>query len=102
MFYLLHRKETALSIAHLCSMSMVTNKTLGTPFWEWLLVAPLFHQLLSRAPDEVQIDHMYIDPEKPDWGMNGLNRDRLYDFRSFVQFKKYVYHTCCVNLYIMI
>ena len=67
-------------------MSMTTNKTLGTPYWEWLRVVPLLHQLQSS--DEAQVDQMYIDPVKPDWGMNGLNRDRLWEFRNFVQFKK--------------
>jgi len=67
-------------------MSMTTNKTLGTPYKEWLLAVPLLHQLQST--DEAQTDYMYIDPERPDWGMNGLNRDRLWEFRSFVQFRK--------------
>lgn len=83
----LHRKEIALSVAYLCSMSMTTNKTLGTPYWEWLLVVPLLHEL--QSPDGKQVDQMFIDPEKPDWGTHGLNREKLYDFRSYVQFKKY-------------
>ncbi|XP_065899490.1 E3 ubiquitin-protein ligase rnf213-alpha-like isoform X3 [Dysidea avara] len=87
------RDDVARSIAHLCSVSMATNKALGTPLWEWLLAVPLFHQL--QFPEGV--DHMYIDPEKPDWGMNGLDRDRVWGFRSIVQFQK-MFHKLFTNL----
>ena len=85
--YLPHRGEVARSIAHLCSMSMTTNKSLGgTPYWEWLLAIPLLHQL--QAPDGTQVDDLYIDTDKPDWGWNGLDRTNLREFRNYVQSKK--------------
>ena len=68
-------------------MSMTANKALGgTPYWEWLLAVPLLHQL--QSPIGKTVDNTYIDPEKPDWGWNGLNRTNLKEFRLYVQSKR--------------
>jgi len=72
---------------------MTANRELGgTPYWEWLLAVPLLHQL--QSPAGTQVDHMYFDPEKPDWGWHGLNRSNLREFRLHIQSKKLVVLKC--------
>jgi len=64
---------------------MVTNKGLGSPYSEWLSTIPLLHKLQLQNKEACGD----IDPENPDWGMNGLNREALRDFKQHVKIKKY-------------
>ena len=77
---------------------MTTNRTLGTPCWEWLLAVPLLHQL--QYPAGIQV--VCIDPEKPDWGISGLDREKLWMFRDHVQNKQYMYLSMQLATYIIV
>ena len=93
-----YRKEAADSIAHICSISMAPNKAIGGPYIEWLYAVPLLHQL--KYQDETTKD---IDPDEPDWGINGLDQSKLSQFKDFIQNEKYVYiyiyNYVCISVY---
>ena len=75
------------SIAHICSVSMEFTKKNGEPYWEWLYAIPLLHQL--QLQDGVTHDYMSVDPSKPNWGTQGLKRNKLKEFSERIQSKRY-------------
>ena len=68
-------------------MSMEFIKKGGEPYWEWLYAVPLLHQL--QLQDGVTHDYMTVDPSKPNWGTQGLDRNKLKEFSENVQNKRY-------------
>ena len=60
----------------------------GEPYWEWLYAIPLLHQLLLQ--DGVTHDYMSVDPSNPNWGTQGLKRNKLKEFSEHVQSKRYL------------
>ena len=76
------------SIASICSVSMECSREGGEPYWEWLYVVPLFHQL--QLQDGVTHDYMSVDPFDVNWGTQGLNVTKLKEFRKRIHNKKYV------------
>lgn len=83
-----YREEVASGIAHVCSLSIVHDKNNGSYRCHWLYAVPLLHQLQSQD-DGVTDDHTSVDPYNVDWGINGLDKDRLQDFKCLVQNKRY-------------
>ena len=67
---------------------MVYSRTVGGPYREWLYAIPLLHQL--KYPDGISHDNVPFDPNKPDWGNDGLDHLKLEEFKKFIQNEKYV------------
>ena len=91
----------ARSIAHICSVSMEFTRKSGEPYWEWLYAVPLLHQL--QLEDGVVHDYMSFDPYKPHWGTEGLDINKLIEFRERVQKQRYIcnyawLHSCNINV----
>ena len=84
------RAEVANGIAYVCSLLIAHNKANGIRQWHWLYAVPLLHQLQSH--DGVTQDYTLTDLDSIDWGINGLDKDRLQEFKCFVQKKRYI---CC-------
>ena len=84
------------SIAQICSLSMEFTRKGGEPFWEWLYVVPLLHQL--QLQDGVTHDYMTVDPSEPNWGTEGLDRSKLKEFSERIQNKKYVWMCCYIHV----
>ena len=84
-----NRGEVASGIAYVCSLSIAHGKTDSSCQWHWLYAIPLLHQLQSQ--DGITDDHMTVDPDNVDWGINGLDKDKLKDFKCLVQSKRYSY-----------
>ena len=80
----------ARSIAHICSVSMEFTRKGGEPYWEWLYAVPLLHQL--QLDDRVVHDYMSVDPSKPNWGTEGLDMNKLIEFKERVQKQRYMYN----------
>ena len=78
----------AASIANICSITMEYTKENGEPYYEWLYAVPLLHQL--QLQDGVTHDYMSVDPTKPNWGIEGLDRSKLMEFSQRIKSKKYV------------
>ena len=83
-----YRREVASGIAYVCSLSIVHAKANGLCQWHWLYAIPLLHQL--QLQDGLTDDHMTVDPDNVDWGINGLDKDKLQDFKCLVQSKRYI------------
>ena len=62
---------------------MEFTKKGGEPYWEWLSAVPLLHQL--QLQDGVTHDYMSIDPSKPNWGTQALDRNRIAEFSKLLQ-----------------
>ena len=86
MFIIHYRGEVAGGIAYVCSLSIAHGKTQ----WQWLYAVPLLHQL--RSQDGMTQDYLTVDPDNVDWGINGLDEDKLQDFKCLVQSKRYSYN----------
>ena len=80
----------ARSVGHICSISMEFIKKDGEPYWEWLYAVPLLHQL--QLQDGVTHDYMTVDPSKPNWGNQLLDRSKLKEFNDHVQRRRYAYY----------
>ena len=78
----------SLSIAHVCSLSIAHAKANGSCHWHWLYAVPLLHQLQSQ--EGVTQDYTTADPHNVDWGIKGLDQDKLRDFKCLVQNKRYI------------
>ena len=83
------REEIASGIAYACSLSIAYDKTSGSCHWDWLYAVPLLHQL--RSQDDVKHDYMSVDPDDVDWGLCGLDKGKLQDFKCIIQDKRYSY-----------
>ena len=59
----------------------------GEPYWEWLYAIPLLHRL--QLQDGVKIDDMSIDPSRPNWGTNQMDKRNLKEFSERIQSKRY-------------
>ena len=86
---MLFRAKVASGITYVCSLSIAHNKANGICQWHWLYAAPLLHQLQSQ--DGVTQDCVSTDLDNIDWGISGLDKDKLQDFKCFVQDKRYSY-----------
>ena len=82
------RAEVASGITYVCSLLIAHNRANGIRQWHWLYAVPLLHQL--QPHDEVTQDYTSNEPDNVDWGINGLDKDRLQEFKCFVQNKRYV------------
>ena len=82
-----YREEIASGIAYACSLSIAYDKTSGSCHWDWLYAVPLLHQLQSQ--DEVKHDYVSVDHDDVDWGLSGLDKGKLQDFKCIVQSKRY-------------
>lgn len=77
---------------------MEFTKKNGEPYYEWLYAVPLFHQL--QLQDGVAHDYMSVDPSKPNWGTQGLERNKLKEFSERIQSKRYLFIPTYVYVYI--
>ena len=66
---------------------MAHNNAKGVCNWHWLYAVPLLHQLHSQ--DGVPQDYTCVDPDNFDWGINGLDEEKLQNFKCLVQNKRY-------------
>ena len=82
-----YREKVANGIAYVCSLSIAHAKANGSCHWHWLYAVPLLHQLQSQ--DGVTQDYTTVDPDNVDWGIKGLDKDKLQDFKCLVQNNRY-------------
>ena len=78
-----YSNDVANGIAYVCSLSIAHDKASNLCHWNWLYAVPLLHQLQPQD----SAAHA-IDPDNVDWGIHGLDKDSLQDFKSLVQKKR--------------
>lgn len=87
--FCLCREEVANSIVYVCSLLISHDKANGLCHWDWLYAVPLLHELQSQDKVTQDWDRTFADPENVDWGVNGLDRVKLQDFKNLVHKKRY-------------
>ena len=83
------RLEAINGIEHIFKLSMITDEKLGSPYWEWLALVPLYHQLQSQTGGICVSQD--TDPQNPNWFTIGIDEKKLKEFRNYAQSKRYMH-----------
>ncbi|XP_065899482.1 E3 ubiquitin-protein ligase rnf213-alpha-like isoform X2 [Dysidea avara] len=82
------RLEAINGIEHIFKLSMITDEKLGSPYWEWLALVPLYHQLQSQTGGICVSQD--TDPQNPNWFTIGIDEKKLKEFRNYAQSKRLI------------